>query len=41
VAAFARQHVVPLQDLVEDDSVHEAAEAVAEQVPGPRSRVAP
>jgi hypothetical protein len=31
VAALAGQHVVPLQDLVEDDAVDEAAEPDAEQ----------
>ena len=31
VAALAREHVMPLEDLVEQDPVHEAAEADAEE----------
>src|SRR5215207_11662967 len=34
VAAFAAEHVVPLEDLVEDDPVYEAAEADADQDSG-------
>jgi hypothetical protein len=33
VAALARQHVVPLEDLVEHDPIDEAAQAYAEQNP--------
>jgi hypothetical protein len=35
----AAEQVVPLEDLVEDDAVHEAAEADPEQDPGARGRV--
>ena len=31
IAALAREHVVPLRDLVMNDSIDEAAEAYAEQ----------
>ena len=34
IAPFARQQVMPLQDLVEDDPVHEAAQADAQQQAG-------
>ncbi len=36
VVAGGGQHVVPLQDLVQDDPVDEAAEAEAEQQAGAR-----
>jgi hypothetical protein len=34
MVARAREHVVPLEDLVQHDAVQEAAEADAEQDPG-------
>jgi hypothetical protein len=34
IVAFAGEHVVPLEDLVEDDSIHETAEADAEKESG-------
>jgi hypothetical protein len=38
MAALARQHVVPLEDLVEHDAIDEPADADAEQNPGARGR---
>ncbi len=38
IALGAREHVVPLQDLVQHDAVHEAAEAYAQEDPGCRER---
>lgn len=40
-APFAREHVMPLEDLVEDNSIEQSAEPNPQENPGRRDRVAP